>query len=66
MLVNLCVERMRSGARIVRPQHAIGTCGWHPKAWQAVYLKGSQNPVDAFLEQNRLWEFYHIGGIVYE
>lgn len=31
--------QLRSGEWCVRPQGQLGTCGWHPKAWTAQFVR---------------------------
>lgn len=55
--MRLVVETLNSGTRIVRPEHGLGTCGWYPKAWQAVVLRRRESPIEAFLAANRNWSW---------
>jgi hypothetical protein len=40
---------------MVRPSHALGSCGFYPKAWQIAPLKKGQSVIDAFLSVNHNW-----------
>jgi hypothetical protein len=40
---------------MVRPNHALGSCGFYPKAWQIAPLKKGQSVIDAFLSANHNW-----------
>jgi hypothetical protein len=40
---------------MVRPSHALGSCGFYPKAWQIAPLKKGQSVIDAFLSANHNW-----------
>ena len=33
--------RLRNGEWCVRPQGQLGTCGWHPKAWTAQFVRAA-------------------------
>ena len=41
---------------MVRPSHALGTCGYYPKAWQIAPVKRGQSLTDAFLSVNHNWK----------
>lgn len=32
-MVKVRIDRLNSGAYIVRPEYGLGTCGWHPFPW---------------------------------
>jgi hypothetical protein len=53
--VCLQVEVLRGGSKIVRPAEALGTCGWHPKAWTLAVMKKRDTPQSAFLRVNPNW-----------
>ena len=40
----------------VRPSHALGTCGFYPKAWQLAVVKKGQPIIDSFLSNNPNWK----------
>jgi hypothetical protein len=44
-----------ANSTFVRPSHALGSCGFYPKAWQIAPLKAGQSVVDAFLSANNNW-----------
>lgn len=50
--VKLTVETLRNGVRIVRPEGALGTCGFYPKSWELAVVERGDLPVRAFLEAN--------------
>lgn len=31
-------DNLRDNRWAVRPEGQLGTCGWHPKPWQVVYV----------------------------
>jgi hypothetical protein len=33
--------QLRNGEWCVRPQGQLGTCGWHPKAWTAQFVRAA-------------------------
>lgn len=33
--------QLRNGEWCVRPQGQLGTCGWHPKAWTAAFVRAA-------------------------
>lgn len=54
-MTRLEVETLRSGTKIVRPAHAVGTCGWSPKAWTLAVIRRGETPLRAFLKANPNW-----------
>lgn len=44
-----------ANTNFVRPSHGLGSCGFHPKAWQIAPLKKGQSVIDAFLSVNPNW-----------
>lgn len=40
------VDLLQSGRYAVRPQGALGTCGFHPYPWTVIMVR-AVNPVDA-------------------
>ena len=49
-----------SNRAYVRPSHALGTCGFYPKAWQIAPLKIGQSPIHAFLNANHNWKIEEV------
>ena len=45
---------------MVRPSHALGSCGFYPKAWQIAPVKKGQSVIDAFLSVNHNWTIAEI------
>ena len=39
--MKLDAVRLRNGEWCVRPQGQLGTCGWHPKAWTAQFVRAA-------------------------
>ena len=37
--MELEATQLRNGEWCVRPKGQLGTCGWHPKAWEAVFVR---------------------------
>jgi hypothetical protein len=37
--MKLEATQLRDGKWCVRPEGQLGTCGWSPKAWTAVFVK---------------------------
>lgn len=54
-MTRLKVEMLRSGTKIVRPDGAVGTCGWSPKAWTLAVIHRNEAPRVAFLKANPNW-----------
>lgn len=54
-MLNLDVTTLSSGTRIVRPAGALGTCGWHPRAWIAAVMQRGDSPESAFYRANPRW-----------
>lgn len=54
-MIRVVTERLRNGTVLARPEGALGTCGWSPKAWTMAYVSRGRDPVDAFLASNRNW-----------
>jgi len=59
MKTNLEVINFRSGAKGVKPEGQLGTCGWSPRAWQP-----EESAKEAFLEENSNWSADQIDSIV--
>ena len=57
MIYELEVTHLRN-YKIVRPLGAMGTCGFHPKAWQAAVIKKRprETAVSAFWRANPNWK----------
>ena len=53
--MELEVEVLRSGTRLVRPKGTLGTCGWYPKAWQVAVIHRREAPAAAFVRANPNW-----------
>ena len=53
--IELEVEVLCTGHRLVRPKGELGTCGWSPRAWVATYVKRHETPLQAFLRGNPRW-----------
>jgi hypothetical protein len=62
--MKLLVEKLRSGALVVRPEGALGTCGWYPRAWTLAVVDGDVR--SSFLDNNPNWVDSDITGIVWE
>ena len=58
--LKLEIVQLRHGLRIVRPEGAVGTTGWSPKAWQASPILAGELPLDAFLDANPNFELEEI------
>lgn len=51
------IDHLPSGRLAVRPKGQLGTIGWHPKAWQCVFVKKQENALDAFFDANKNWSW---------
>ena len=40
----------------VRPKGALGTCGFHPRAWQVCYVKAPTAAHAILKAGNKVWE----------
>lgn len=49
------IINFRSGAKAVKPEGLLGTCGWSPKAWQIACVLPDETAVEAFLANNDNW-----------
>jgi len=65
MKVNLEVINFRSGAKGVKPEGQLGTCGWSPRAWQICMMLPDETAQEAFLEGNSNWTADQIDSIVF-
>jgi hypothetical protein len=55
-MIRLEVDVLRSGTKIVRPAGALGTCGFHPKAWSVAVIGRNESLNRAFLRANPNWK----------
>ena len=62
--IKLLVTTLRSGTAVVRPEGALGTCGWYPKAWTLAVVRGDVRR--SFLDANPNWNEADINGIDWE
>lgn len=60
---HLEIIALRNGDRLIRPADNLGTCGFHPRAWQVAYVQHAQPPIAAFLSANPNWSREMIGGV---
>lgn len=48
-------EHLRGNRWAVHPEGQLGTCGWHPKPWQVVYVN-ARSESDALRKAERVRE----------
>lgn len=60
--MRLEIDHLRT-CTLVRPVGTLGTCGFHPKAWQVAVLNTRKDPIESFLQFNPNWTQSEIEGI---
>ena len=69
--MKLVIVELNDGKLFIRPEHALGTMGWHPKAWDGVLFDRRSrltkyNVTNQFVSHNKLWTCEDIDSVAIE